>query len=122
MSEKFLLSIQADTERDADSLTSNLTAYLQALQFEETPTLERIKSDPKTMDMGATLAIILGSTSITLLARGLADWIGKNPKARITVKYTESGLTFSADGVTSRDTLKLAEEFNKLIGSRESKP
>ena len=53
------------------------------------------------MDMGATLAIILGSTSVTLLAKGSADWIGRNPKARIVIKDNESGLTFTADGVAT---------------------
>lgn len=46
----------------------------------------RHREDPLAMDFGATLAIILGSSSVTALATGLAAWLRRRQDAHLQLR------------------------------------
>lgn len=76
---------------DADLATANdLAGDLAESLAEDTPTISvtRLREDPRTQDFGATLAIILGSTAITALAKGVASWLARRQDARLRLRRT----------------------------------
>lgn len=52
--------------------------------------VSRHREDPLAMDFGATLAIVLGSSSVTALATGLAAWLRRRQDARLQLRRTHS--------------------------------
>jgi hypothetical protein len=67
----------------------------------------------ETMDMGATLVLVLGTPAIIVAARGIAAWLGERGKrpGRLVVERIGSGGTverFSFEG-DSADAAKVAE-------------
>jgi hypothetical protein len=78
---------------DTDMATANeFAGDLAEFLTEDTPDLSvtRIREDPRTQDFGATLAIILGSTAVTALARGVAAWLARRHDAQLLLKRTTS--------------------------------
>lgn len=76
---------------DADLATANdLASDLAESLTEDVPDLSinRVREDERTQDFGATLAIILGSTAVTALAKGIAKWLARRQDARLQLKRT----------------------------------
>ena len=76
---------------ETDSASANeLAAELAESLVEDTPSLSvtRFREDPLTQDFGATLVIILGSTAVTALAKGVAKWLARRQDARLHLKRT----------------------------------
>jgi hypothetical protein len=68
--------------------------------------VERQRERADTQDFGATLVLVLGTSSITALASGLAKWLQKNAGARVSIT-TPDGAIVSAGGLESRDAAKI---------------
>jgi hypothetical protein len=78
---------------DADLATANdLAGDLAESLVEDAPTLSvtRLRGDPRTQDFGATIVIILGTTAVTALAKGVAKWLERRQDANLRLKRTES--------------------------------
>jgi Effector Associated Constant Component 1 len=78
---------------DTDMATANEWAgELEESLAEDTPDLSvtRLREDPHTQDFGATLVIILGSTAVTALAKGIASWLARRQDAQLRLKRTTS--------------------------------
>jgi hypothetical protein len=78
---------------DTDMATANdLAGDLKESLAEDMPDLSvgRFREDTRTQDFGATLAIILGSTAVTALAKGIASWLARRQDARLHLKRTTS--------------------------------
>jgi hypothetical protein len=69
--------------------------------------VERKRDDPSTQDFGATLALVLGTPAVAIIARALGNWLTLRRKAAITIK-TANGEIIGTN-LTSQDILKLAE-------------
>lgn len=63
----------------ANSLENHLTSSTADIK------VSRRREDFDSMDFGATLAIILGTASITALAEGIATWIKQRNGATVTI-------------------------------------
>ena len=88
---------------DTDMAAANeLACELEESLAEDTPDLsvKRLREDPLTQDFGATLAIILGSTAVTALAKGIASWLARRQDAQLRLKRTGS------DGQVQEITLR----------------
>jgi hypothetical protein len=83
-----LISFPDMNKAFANELAGDLAESLT----EDTPSLSvtRFRDDPLTQDFGATLAIILGSTAVTALAKGIAKWLARRQDARLHLKRTAS--------------------------------
>ncbi|MFB7467686.1 hypothetical protein ACFCZ1_30045 [Streptomyces sp. NPDC056224] len=56
--------------------------------------VRRIKADQLTQDLGTVLAIVLGSSSVTVLAGGLASWLRRrNTVSMVLKKRDRNGAT-----------------------------
>jgi hypothetical protein len=76
---------------DTDPATANeLAGDLVESLVEDTPDLSvtRLREDPLSQDFGATLAIILGSTAVTALAKGVASWLARRHEAQLRLRRT----------------------------------
>jgi hypothetical protein len=76
---------------DTDLATANeFAGDLAESLAEDMPTasVTRLREDPHTQDFGATLAIILGSTAITALAKGVASWLARRQDAHLRLRRT----------------------------------
>ena len=76
---------------DTDLATANeLARDLVESLAQDTPTLSvaRARENPRTQDFGATVAIILGSTAVTALAKGIAAWLARRQDAHMSLKRT----------------------------------
>ena len=119
--ETIVLTINAKTERDADTFTSDLISFLKTLPFEDLESLKRLKTNTNSMDMGSVIIAILSAQSVTWLAKGVSDWIGRNAEAKIEIKDEKSGRSFKASGLTSKDALKVLENFEQIIENSNTK-
>jgi hypothetical protein len=78
---------------DTDLATANdLAGDLAESLAEDAPTLSvtQLREDSRTQDFGATIAIILGSTAVTALAKGVAKWLARRQDARLRLRRTAS--------------------------------
>ena len=119
MSQKLLVKIESDNEREVDNLSNDLVSYIKSLKLNEDE-LKRNKENNRTQDLGSIIAIVLGSSSVTLLARGLSDWLGRTPSAKISVTDENGKLGMDAQNVTSKDTVRLMNAFGMLKEQKNS--
>src|SRR5258708_656677 len=93
-------SSTAEANRYAADLASALREVDQHLKVEQ----QRDRQD--TQDFGATLAIVLGTASVTALAKGVAVWLARHSGARIQISADGSIIASDLD---SRDAARIAE-------------
>ncbi|MER8185253.1 hypothetical protein [Kitasatospora sp. NPDC094015] len=71
---------RAEQDAAADELTESLAERAPAL------VATRVKPDGLTQDAGTVLAVVLGSSSVTALATGLASWLRRRSEFRLVLK------------------------------------
>lgn len=59
-----------------------------------------------TQDFGATLALVLGTASVTAVANGLAAWLARHSGAKIQINVDGSVI---ASNLNSRDAPRIVE-------------
>ena len=69
--------------------------------------VEIFKRSSDSMDLGATLAVILGSAAVGAVAKGISEWLSKRQDAEIIV--TSPDRSFEAKHITSADLSKLSK-------------
>jgi hypothetical protein len=101
-----------------DSKQANLDAASFQRDFREIRTLEvqTINERPGTQDFGATVVLILGTTSVTALAHGLANWLTRNAGAKLSITMTD-GTTVSGTGLQSKDVSKIVSALSSHVKS-----
>ncbi|MGW2643254.1 hypothetical protein [Streptomyces sp. NPDC001348] len=70
----------ADQDAATDELRESLAERVPAL------VATRVKPDGLTQDAGMILAIVLGSSSVTMLATGLASWLRRRSEFKLVLK------------------------------------
>jgi hypothetical protein len=70
---------------------------------------EIIQEDPTNQDFGATLVLVLGTTAVTAVAKGIAAYLSR---ARGTITIEADGKVV-ATGITGNDAAKIAEALGK---------
>jgi hypothetical protein len=76
----FVTSDAAESQDLANDLGDFLATEIPAARA------ERERADPLAQDFGATLAVILGTTAVTALARGIAAWLARRQDARMRLR------------------------------------
>ena len=100
----FLITFPDASLAEANKYASDLAAALRELDPSLSVEQQRERSD--TQDFGATLAIILGTASVTALAKGVAAWLARHSGAKIQINADGSVIATNLD---SRDAAKIAE-------------
>ncbi len=98
---KFTSVSVADANRYARELRDTLLDAAPDIQ------VERRRGDPRTQDFGATLVLILGTSSVTAIAKAIGDWLKLRNSASLTVETPEGHML--VQNITSKDAAKLAE-------------
>lgn len=92
---------------------------LRHILLDATPDLivERKRDDPRTQDFGTTLVLILGTSSVTIVARAMGDWLSKGDgKKKLTVKTSKGEII--AENLSSKDLPKLEELAEKMLSEK----
>lgn len=88
MTESLPLNIRAvGTDlAEANRIAGDLEDWLA----QETPAINmaRIRDNVLDQDFGATLAVILGTTAVTALAKGIANWLARRQDTILTLSRT----------------------------------
>lgn len=71
---------------------------------------EQKRDRPDTQDLGTTIAVILGTASITEVARGVATWLARHSGAKIQISTDGNVIASNLD---SRDAARIAEAFGQ---------
>ncbi len=72
--------------------------------------IERRRDDPYAQDFGATLVLLLGTSSVTAIATAIGDWLKLRQSAGITIKNDKGEVI--ATNLTGKEVLKLVELFH----------
>lgn len=68
------------------------------------------KKDDSNMDCGASLAVVLASPVVIVLANGLRDWLKKRNTSSITIENAD-GKTI-VKNISAKDAVNLADRLN----------
>ncbi len=91
----------AESNRYAEELRNTL--------LDAAPDIEvtRKREDHRTQDLGTILIAVLGTSTVTVFARALGDWLKLRHSVGVTIK-TDKGKIIGTN-LTGKDALKLAE-------------
>ncbi len=104
----FIITFPGASTAEANRYAADLRAALRELDQELKVVQQRDRAD--TQDFGATLAIILGTASVTAVAKGVAVWLARHSGAKIQINADGSVLASNLD---SRDAARIAEAFTR---------
>lgn len=104
----FIITFPGASTAEANRYAADLRAALRELDQELKVEQQRDRAD--TQDFGATLAIILGTASVTAVAKGVAVWLARHSGAKIQINADGSVLASNLD---SRDAARIAEAFTR---------
>lgn len=107
MSEPFVVSFPDVSRAEANQYASDLATWLRDVKGVD---VQQARDRNDTQDFGATLAIILGTASVTAIANGIAIWLKRNAGASIQIS---KGGAVVAKNLNSRDAAKIAEAFSR---------
>lgn len=93
---------------EANRYAADLAATLRELDRDIKVEQQRDRED--TQDLGATVAIILGTASVTALAKGMAAWLARHSGARIQISADGKVV---ASGLDSQDAARIVEAFSR---------
>lgn len=103
----FSNSSSADASRYAASLQDAIRDAAPEVRT------ERVRDSDDSQDFGASLAIILGTASVTALAKGLANFLGSNGTAEIEIRRNGTVLVRK---LQSRD---VPQSLKEIFGKAE---
>ena len=83
-----IMSVIGDDAASANEMANDLAEAIR--QDAPGTSVMRIRSDPLSQDFGTLLAIVLGSTAASALARGIAYWVARRQDASLQLRRTST--------------------------------
>lgn len=74
--------------------------------------VDRLRERADTQDLGATLALVLGTAAATEIAKGIRAWLARNSGARIEIRRNDE-VVLVASYLDSKDAPQIAEALSK---------
>lgn len=102
----FLISFPGASTAEANRYATDLAIAIRETDSELQVQQHRDRTD--TQDLGATLIIILGTASVTALAKGISTWLARHSGASIQI---DADGKVVASHLDSRDAARIAEAF-----------
>ncbi len=108
MSTELLISFPDASLDEAGSNVADLKEHL-AMVAAGVETEQR-RTNAGAQDMGATLAIVLGSSAVVALAKGIADWLKmRASKPKLVIRNHEGQPILELDNMSTEDVRALLE-------------
>lgn len=95
----------AEANRFASELRNALLDATTDIRVDQT------RDDLSTQDFGSVLILILGTSSVTSVAKALSNWLQLRSSASLTIETGEKKII--ATNITSKDAARLTELFIK---------
>jgi hypothetical protein len=102
----FIISFPGTSTAEANRLAAGLASAIRDAHRDVK--VEQKRDQPDTQDFGATLAVILGTASVTAVAKGVEAWLARHSGAKIQINKDGSVIASNLD---SRDAARIAEVF-----------
>jgi len=102
----FVITFPGASTAEANRYAAELATALR--ETDQELCVEQERDRPDTQDFGATLAIVLGTASVTALAKGVASWLARHSGAKIQISSDGAVIASNLD---SRDAARIAEAF-----------
>lgn len=103
----YLLSFEGASAADANRYADELReALLEATADIE---VQRQREYPLAQDLGATLALIMGTTGFVAAVNAIGNWLQKRRSATLTIVTAEHKVV--AENLTNKDAARLVELF-----------
>jgi hypothetical protein len=108
MVERFEVAVKGESPAESQRLVQELMRLMESAA--PGTSVERRKESSETMDLGATIAVIISSAAMTAIANGIAAWLAKRQTAQISISR-QGGI--QAAGLTSADAVRITEIFSE---------
>lgn len=102
---QFVISFPEEPVARANDFTAELREVV--LDSHPDARAERRKDDPSTQDFGATLAVILGTPAVIVVAKGIQAWLRAHHGVKLHIKRCDG--TIVAENLTGDQAIELAE-------------
>lgn len=110
--EALAISFADASAAEGNRLASTLAEALRDVDPSIVVDRQRERSD--TQDFGASLAVILGTTAATALAKGIGAWLARNSGARIEIRR-KGKVVLVATHLDSKDIPRIAEALSSEV-------
>lgn len=102
-----ILSFPGVSPAEANQYAADLAGILRDTHPDVQAEQRRDRDD--TLDFGATLVLILGSASATMVARGVAAWLARNSGVKLQISADGAVVASNLD---SRDASRIIEALS----------
>jgi hypothetical protein len=103
----FIISFPGTSSAEANQWASSLAGSLR--DVDQNIIVDRLRERSDTQDFGASLAVVLGTTAATAVAKGIAAWLARQAGARIEISLHGKVI---ASGLDSKDAARIAEAIS----------
>lgn len=103
----YLLSFEGVSAADANRYAEELRKVL--LEATTDIAVQRQRENPLAQDLGATLALIMGTTGFVAAVNAISAWLQKRRSAMLTIVTAENKIV--AENLTNKDAARLLELF-----------
>jgi hypothetical protein len=101
--------VRGTDSADSDRLTTDLIQTLR--RGDGVLPLERRKSDDQTLDLGATVAVLVGSPAAATVAYGIAAWIARHRGVEVEVRMADRQMRLKNVDIDTAER-RIAEFFS----------
>lgn len=108
-SKEILLNFPGLSADRANRCAQSLQQELRAVDVNA----EQSRTSSESQDFGATLAVILGTASVTALARGIQTWLARN---NVQLEISTGAGKIIARNIDSHDAAAITASISKAIG------
>lgn len=100
---EYIISFPSASVAESGENAEDLRGFLREIA----PEIEarRIRTDSETMDMGASLAVVLAAPAAIQLAKGIGDWLRKTNTSKVTIKTADGSIVI--DNISSKNAAAL---------------
>ena len=103
----YLLSFTGVSEAEANRYAEELREVL--LDATTEITVQRQRENPLAQDLGATLALIMGTPAVVAAVQAIGNWLQKRSSASLTIVTAEKKIV--AENLTNKDAAHLLQLF-----------
>lgn len=111
----YLLSFEGVSAAEANRYAEELREVL--LDAEASIAVQRQRENPLAQDLGASLALILGTPAVVAAVQAIGNWLQKRRSASLTIVTAEQKIV--AANLTNQDAAQLLQLFLAQTASQK---